>query len=60
MYFDQQQYEMVLMEHKERLVMAQQRQLLREAQAVSAQTNPIILDGATTTVAPGSAGPLQA
>jgi hypothetical protein len=35
MYFDQQQYEMVLMEHKERLAMAQQQQLLREGQSHS-------------------------
>jgi hypothetical protein len=34
MYFDQQQYEMVLMEHKERLAMAQQQQLLRAAQGL--------------------------
>jgi hypothetical protein len=35
MYFDQQQYEMVLMEYKERLAMAQQQQLRRAAQGLS-------------------------
>jgi hypothetical protein len=32
MHFDQQHFELVLMDHKERLAMAQQQQLLREAQ----------------------------